>query len=381
LNVFRIIAGLIALYVMWRYVWPLPWHWAAKALLAVVLLFVALHHLVLRTFFGSLAAPEVPTMVLVVLGWAFGTFILLAMLLLARDLIGVVTYPFSRNLGRMVLSGPGLLYGLGIAAMLLSAAGVWQAMRVPAIKTIEISLERLPSEFDGFRVVQLTDLHASRLLRAPWTAAVVAKANALEPDLIVITGDVVDGTPQARAADVGPLKDLTAGEGVFGVPGNHEYYVDYVGWLAAFRQLDLRMLLNEHVVITRGGGRLVLAGITDATASAFGQARPDVAGALAGAPPGAPVILLSHRPTGAVRNAQAGVDLQLSGHTHGGQILGAHVLVQWFNEGFVSGLYRVGAMQLYLSKGTGLWSGFPVRLGRPSEITQIVLRSGAPMQR
>lgn len=373
---FHAIPGIIGLYVVWRFVWLLPLGATGKALLAAALLLVAEHRLVTRTFFGTMASPEVPFAVLVVLGWAFGALILLSVLLLAKDLVGLLSYLLSPRLGRTMLSAPGLIYGVGLAAATLAGVGVWEAVRVPAVKTIEIVVPRLPQEFDGFRIVQLTDLHASKLLQAPWMDAVVAKANALNPDLTVITGDLVDGTPEARAADVHPLTKLTARYGVFAIPGNHEYYADYVRWLAAFKQLGLRMLLNERVTITRDGRNLVLAGITDSTASAFGQPRPDVAAALDDVSTADPVILLSHRPTSAAANARAGVDLQLSGHTHGGQILGLHVLAQWANEGFVSGQYQVGDMRLYVSNGTGLWNGFPIRLGRPSEITQIVLRSG-----
>ena len=372
---FHVITGSIGLYVAWRFIWPLPWDSTSKVVLALGLLLVAEHHLVTRTFFGSMASPEVPSVVLIVLGWAFGVLILLAMLLLVKDLAGLLSYPFSRKLGQALLSAPGLRYGMGAAAVVLAGVGVWEAIRVPKVKTIEIALPRLPQEFDGFRVVQLTDLHASRLLQAPWMEAVVAKANALNPDLTVITGDLADGAPEAREADVQPLKNLTARYGVFAIPGNHEYYVDYVRWLSALDQLGLLMLLNEHVTITHDGRSLVLAGITDHTASAFNQSPPNVAAALDGTSKADPVILLSHRPIGAAANAAAGVDLQLSGHTHGGQILGAHVLAQRANEGFVSGQYQVDGMRLYVSNGTGLWNGFPIRLGRPSEITQIVLRS------
>jgi predicted MPP superfamily phosphohydrolase len=374
---FHVIPGIIGLYVIWRFVWPLPWSGMARALFAAALLLTAEHYLVFRAFFSAIASPELPFVVLAVLGWAFGTLILLAVLLLVKDLAGALCYPFSRKLGLALWSAAGLRYGMGIAAVVLASVGVWQAIRVPEVKTIEIILPRLPQEFDGFRIVQLTDLHASRLLQAPWMEAVVAKTNALAPDLTVITGDLADGTPEARAADVQPLGKLSARYGVYAIPGNHEYYVDYVRWMAAFNRLGLHMLLNRHVTITHKGRRLVLAGITDRTASVFSQAPPDVAAALDGASKADPVILLSHRPTGAAANARAGVDLQLSGHTHGGQILGLHVFAQWANEGFVSGLYQVGSMQLYVSNGTGLWNGFPIRLGRPSEITQIVLRSAA----
>ena len=372
---FHIITAFIALYVIWRFVRPLSVGRAGKIGLGVLLLLIAEHHLVTRTFFGSMASPEVPGQVLVVLGWAFASLILLALLLLIRDLVGIVVWALRGRTGRVLLGGSRLGIALGLISTGLSAVGVWQAIRVPDVKTMEIVLPRLPAELDGLRIVQLTDLHASRLLQAPWLQAVVDKTNALKPDLILITGDLVDGSPRARVDDVQPLKDLRARYGVFAIPGNHEYYVDYVHWLPAFEHLGLHMLLNEHVLITHNGRDLVLAGVTDKAAQPFKLPEPDIIKALKGAPAGDPVILLSHRPGGALVNAGQGVDLQLSGHTHGGQILGPHLIAKWANEGFVSGLYAVAGMQLYVSNGTGLWNGFPVRLGRPSEITEIVLRA------
>ena len=372
---FHLITAIIALYVIWRFVRPLSVGRAGKIGLGVLLLLIAEHHLVTRTFFGSMASPEVPGQVLVVLGWAFASLILLALLLLIRDLVGIVVWALRGRTGRVLLGGSRLGIALGLISTGLSAVGVWQAIRVPDVKTMEIVLPRLPAELDGLRIVQLTDLHASRLLQAPWLQAVVDKTNALKPDLILITGDLVDGSPRARVDDVQPLKDLRARYGVFAIPGNHEYYVDYVHWLPAFEHLGLHMLLNEHVLITHNGRDLVLAGVTDKAAQPFKLPEPDIIKALKGAPAGDPVILLSHRPGGALVNAGQGVDLQLSGHTHGGQILGPHLIAKWANEGFVSGLYAVAGMQLYVSNGTGLWNGFPVRLGRPSEITEIVLRA------
>ena len=372
---FHLITAIIALYVIWRFVRPLSVGRAGKIGLGVLLLLIAEHHLVTRTFFGSMASPEVPGQVLVVLGWAFASLILLALLLLIRDLVGIVVWALRGRTGRVLLGGSRLGIALGLISTGLSAVGVWQAIRVPDVKTMEIVLPRLPAELDGLRIVQLTDLHASRLLQAPWLQAVVNKTNALKPDLILITGDLVDGSPRARVDDVQPLKDLRARYGVFAIPGNHEYYVDYVHWLPAFEHLGLHMLLNEHVLITHNGRDLVLAGVTDKAAQPFKLPEPDIIKALKGAPAGDPVILRSHRPGGALLDAGQGVDLQLSGHTHGGQILGPHLIAKWANEGFVSGLYAVAGMQLYVSNGTGLWNGFPVRLGRPSEITEIVLRA------
>lgn len=361
------------LYAVLRFVWPLPVGPGVKIAAALILLLIAEYHMVTSRFFGSLASPELPQAVLIFLGWAFGAFLLLVMLLLVRDVAGVLLFVISRRVGTGLLAGglPPLI--IGAAAALLAAYGVWQAVKVPAVKTVELMLSGLPAAFDGYRVVQLTDLHASRLLPAPWVAAVVDKTNALEPDLIVITGDLQDGSPEARAPDVRPLRELKARDGVLAIPGNHEYYADYQRWMDALRALGLHMLENQHVRVAHRGAELAVAGITDRQAGAFGELRPDVDAALDGIPPGTTTILLSHRPVGARNNARAGIALQLSGHTHGGQILGPHLLTRWANEGFVSGLYQVGPMTLYVSNGTGLWNGLAIRLGRPSEITQFVL--------
>ena len=314
---------------------------------------------------------------LAALGWLFGTLILLAAFLFLKD-VGLIACLVLRkagcplNLPFSVSQWNGLF---GLFALLLSAIGVWQSVRVPDVRTVEIALARLPAELDGLRVVQLSDLHASRLLQAPWVRAVVEKTNALNPDLILITGDLIDGTPESRAADVLPLQDLWARQGVFAIPGNHEYYASNPQWLSAFGDLGMRMLLNEHVVINEKGRNLVVAGITDRAAERTAAPMPDLQAALDGTPKDTPIILMAHRPDSARANADAGVDLQLSGHTHGGQVLGLHYIAQYVNDGLVSGLCRIGDMQLYVSNGTGLWNGFPVRLGRPAEITQFVLRA------
>ena len=318
-----------------------------------------------------------PFAVLVVLGWLFGAYILLAVFLLFKDAAAIlflllrkagIGFSFSFSTVR----ASGIMLG---SALALSGFGVWQAVRVPDVRTVEIVLPRLPAELDGFRLVQLTDLHVSRLYQTPWVQAVVEKTNALNPDLILITGDLIDGTPQDRADDVSPLRDLKARLGVFAIPGNHEYYAEYRQWQSAFAGLGLRMLLNEHVLIAEKGQTLVFAGVTDRTAARIGAPMPDVHAALAGAPKDAVTVLMDHQPRNARTNAGTGVDLQLSGHTHGGQVLGLHLVTRYVNGGFVSGLYQIDRMQLYVSRGAGLWPGFPIRLGVPSEITEIVLRS------
>lgn len=375
---FHIFATIIGIYVALRLVPPLRWKTGFKWIAGIFIVLLSQYHFMVRMFFVTMASPELPTAVLVAAGWLFGSFFLLAIFFLAKDLFSFIPLlwrkirrrqkpPFSPNRINAVLL---------VAALVLSAIGVWQSVRVPDVRTVEISLDGLPAEMDGLRLVQLSDLHTSRLLTGERTRAVVDKTNALKPDLVVITGDLVDGTVDNRRNDVAPLRDLKAKYGVFSIPGNHEYYSNYQQWMEAFDDLGLHMLKNAHVVVIVNDTPLVIAGTTDRVAPNFSLPEPDIEAALQGVTDGAPVILLQHQPRGAEKNAEAGVNLQLSGHTHGGQIAGAHWLVQLMNEGFVSGLYDVGGMKLYVSNGTGLWNGFPIRLGRPAEITEIILRAG-----
>ena len=301
-------------------------------------------------------------------------FHLLTVFQIALELTSVVGYLFK---GSYPVPPLGLRYLIGLAAVSLSVLGVVQAVRVPPVKEVEVRLANLPPEFDGYRIIQLTDLHLSRLFPQRWSEQVVAKANAQKADLIVITGDLMDGTLEDRKNDVEPLGELSAKDGVFVITGNHEYYYGHEGWMSRYQELGMTRLSNSHAQISRGNSKIVLAGITDSTSQRFGLPEPDLQRALAGAPAGAPVILLDHKPGGAPAAAKAGVDLQLSGHTHGGMIKGMHWLVARFNNGFVSGFYDVDGMQLYVNNGTALWNGFALRIGVPSELTVITLRRGA----
>ena len=372
---FHLFTGLIALYVIWRLVWRMRWPRAAKWIVAALVLLASKHHLITSTFFGTMASPEVPYGVLLVLGWAFGALLIAASLVLIADLAALGARILKQHHTRRQLVSPAVRGGIGIVAMVLAAIGVAEAVRVPDVRTVEVEVAGLPAQLDGFRLLQLTDLHASRLAERPWIEAVVQKANAAQADMIVITGDLVDGTVSARKNDVAPLADLKAPLGVYAIPGNHEYYQQYSQWLSEFERLGLHVLKNEHTTITRGDASFILAGTTDAVAQRFNQTLPDIDAALAGVPPEAPIILMAHRPLGAEKHARAGVDLQLSGHTHGGQVLGMHWVTQIANDGYVSGMYDVDGMKLYVSNGTGLWPGFPVRLGKRSEITEFILRA------
>lgn len=375
---FQVVLLLLCAFAVWRWLWPMPWPRVVRLALAAVLLLAANYHGLVWLAFGSRFSPEMAKPWVMLGGWAFACFVMLVMLTAVGEVL----------LGLMRLARRGravpqrmqarMRMALGAAAVCLSALGMWQAVQVPEVRRVAVALRGLPAAMDGMRVVQLTDLHLSRLLDDAWAEQVVARVNALAPDLVLITGDLIDGTPAARATDVAPLAKLRARLGVWVIPGNHEYYFEVQPWLEKFRQLGMRVLLNEHTVFGEPGTELVLAGVADEAALRFGEAAPDIAIALQNVPPAAPVILMAHRPADTEVHAAQGVGLQLSGHTHGGMVYGLDWLVARFNGGFVSGRYEVGDMLLYVSNGTGLWNGFAQRLGVPSEITEFTLYPAQP---
>jgi predicted MPP superfamily phosphohydrolase len=284
--------------------------------------------------------------------------------------------------GGIVSAPDDIRYGLAALAAVAAAIGVHQAMRIPPLKDIEVGIYGLPRHFDGYTILQLTDLHISRLFPASWARTVVERSNELGVDLIAITGDLIDGTLDARRADIEPLRNLKATDGVYVISGNHEYIFGYDTWMAHFAALGLLSLENRHIVLDRNGGRLVFAGITDRASRNRGHPMRDLGAVLEGAPKGAPIVLLDHQPSDARHAAALGVALQLSGHTHGGLILGIDRLAARANAGYVSGRYDVDGMTLYVNNGTALWPGFALRLGRPSELTRITLReAGATWSR
>nr|WP_276592161.1 metallophosphoesterase [Sphingomonas sp. GC_Shp_4] len=346
----------------------------SKGGIAVLLLAASQFHFWSRLSSGSVFAPEFPRPIVMLANWAFGAMMLLALLQILIDLATLSTMLIHRD---TIGLPDGVRYAAAALAALLAAIGVAGAVRVPAVRDVEVAIPGLAPAFDGYRLLQLTDLHISRLFPARWARAVVDRADASDADLIVITGDFIDGSVAMRRADVAPLADLRAPDGVVAIPGNHEYFFDYAAWMRHLGGLGIRMLPNAHAVIKRGTDELVIAGVTDLSARSAGEAGPDLAAALDSAPPGAAIVLLDHQPRNAPAAAARGVGLQLSGHTHGGLIVGLDRLFRAPNGGFVSGRYAVGAMTLYVSNGTGLWPGFALRLGRPPEITRITLRRAA----
>ncbi|KIZ40265.1 MULTISPECIES: metallophosphoesterase [Rhodopseudomonas] len=368
---FHLIFSLPWLLVATRFIWPLQLPLSIKIVVAAVLLVGSQYHLWSRLSSGSVFAPEFPRAAVILFNWAFGAIAFLALLQIVLDgatLLAMLVH------GGSVSVPDEVRYAMAAVAAGLAAIGVHQAIRLPPVKDIEVGIAGLPPQFDGYTMLQLTDLHISRLFPASWTRAMVARANALGVNLIVITGDLIDGPIAARSADVAALADLRAADGVYMIPGNHEYFFDYPAWMDYFAAMGMRLLANDHAVIDRDGGELVLAGVTDLSAAHTRHPAPDLAAALLGAPKDAPIILLDHQPKNAPRAAARGVALQLSGHTHGGMILGLDRLAARANGGFISGRYAIDGMTLYVNNGTALWPGFALRLGRPSELTRIRLR-------
>ncbi len=253
--------------------------------------------------------------------------------------------------------------------------GYAEAMRVPRVKRLEVTIPRLGRGLDGLRVAVITDTHYGPIDRARWSAAVVDRVNDLDADVVCHVGDIADGTTDIRDNQAAPLASVQATSARVYVTGNHEYFSEAQGWLDYMERIGWDSLHNRHITVERDGDRLVVAGIDDATAAGSGVAGhgADLATALAGADPDLPVLLLAHQPKQVAHAARAGVDLQLSGHTHGGQIWPFNFLVR-LEQPVVHGLSRHGdRTQLYTSRGTGFW-GPPFRVFAPSEITLLTLR-------
>ena len=282
---------------------------------------------------------------------------------------------------------------VALLAGLATLLGFFNARRTAAVVRVDVPISGLPAAWHGFTVAQISDIHVGPTIGQRYVRRIVDRVNTLGADMVAITGDLVDGGVAELAAHIAPLADLRSRHGTFFVTGNHEYYSGVHAWIEELRRLGLTVLLNEHVVLAaadvdadtdacadtdalaRASLPLVLAGVTDFNAAYFDPAhRSDPARALAGAPPEAVRLLLAHQPRSAAAAADAGFDLQLSGHTHGGQFYPWNLFVR-LQQPFTAGLHRWGTLWVYTSRGTGYW-GPPKRFGSPSEITMLRLVAG-----
>lgn len=325
---------------------PAPWRAIGGALLLVLGPSLPASVFAARRLSRTAARPY---LLVAYLWFGLATYLLLAAAAAARQVAVALGAP---SLPAAALAGG--------AALAIAIYGLLHVARGPRVRHVEIPIRGLRAPY---LIAQLTDVHIGPLLGEAFAARVTRDVNALAPDLIAITGDFVDGRLGELRRHIEPFRALRARDGVFAVTGNHEYYWDPEAWLTHIRSLGIRVLRNEHVAVDDGA--LLLAGVDDATAG------EDVPRALAGRDPTRPVVLLAHHPRTIHRAAAAGVDLQLSGHTHGGQLLPLGWLARLF-EPHVAGLARFGASWLYVSEGTGYW-GPPMRVGTTQEITAIRL--------
>ena len=269
---------------------------------------------------------------------------------------------------------------LPLVAWTISAVGLWSGVKPPDVHEVEVVYADLPAELDGYRIAQLSDLHVSTAALGWRTRAVVARTNALGADLVCLTGDYVDGKPEKLQAELEPIRELKARDGVWAVTGNHEYLNQSAAWRDLYAAWGIRFLVNACVFPQAG---LALGGVNDRSArwrgtSVYG-ALPDVAQAFASATNGEFRVLLQHQPKWAEENVrEVGVDLQLSGHTHGGIAPVMRRIVEHHNGGFSHSAYRLGKSVLYVCPGCGQWPGFPMRFLVPSEIALITLRRTRP---
>ena len=368
---------ILAVFVFFTAIFPLKIHYLWKWAIFGILTAVSQKYLLLYLFGGRVFfAPSLPRWLMLFTAWLYAILITWFGLLLVSAIVRLAIRWYYRrkektlpeNWRTWVIRSHFFLLAL---AVISTSLGLWWGISLPEVRERTIFLKDLPANAEGMKIAFLTDLHIDSITEPEYIKEIVRRTNAVKPDLIVLAGDNMDGTVERCWSKVILLKELNAPLGVWGVPGNHEYYSGYAQWVYFLeREAGIKMLLNRSEKLPNG---VYLAGVTDVAAKRFHEELPDVKKAAGNMKPEDCGILLAHNPKLA-HEAKNMFDLQLSGHTHGGMILGMDLVVRQMNGGFVSGLYNVGDLQLYLSNGTAIWSGFPIRFGRPSEITLITLR-------
>ncbi|MEN9308754.1 MAG: hypothetical protein RL173_2686 [Fibrobacterota bacterium] len=351
-----------------------PGSWAARSVWTGTWLLFAT--LIAGMFLSRAAIPAFPAKAVVVTGFVWmGVLFLLFTASLAGDALGGLARLASLVSG-MDASGVVRCIRLALIALVPVAAfyGVWQALRPPAIHEVEVSVPGLAKEWDGARIAHLTDTHIGPILGRDWVEDLVRRVDSAKPDIVVHTGDLVDGSVGRLRSALEPLSRLRGREGTFFVTGNHEGYSGISSWCEQMRLWGWDVLTNESRILSRNGANLALVGITDAHEGAMhGGIAPDVARAVSGLADGAPRILLAHQPLQAFQAQGHGIALQLSGHTHGGQIWPFNFLVR-LQQPMVAGFATIGDVRVFTSRGAGFW-GPPLRLGAPAEVPILVLRS------
>jgi len=376
-------------YVCWRFVTHsrLPSFWRRSVWLVAMALFLLNPvGFISGLLFGRSSFPEVLSWISYI---GLGFMSLAAALMLIWDMVRLAAFFATRlrkafHPPRFVRETPvesvnrrefllqSVNIGLIGAAALMGGYGFYEARRRARIVRVDVPVRGLPPALAGFHIAQITDIHVGPTIKHDYLEAIVEGTNSLRADVVAVTGDLADGTVEHLGYHVAPLRNLSARSGVFFVTGNHEYYSGALEWMREVGRLGLTILTNEHRLIRHGGSRLLLAGVPDYSASRMLRAHlSDPMAAIKGAPEADVKVLLAHQPISIFAAAKAGYDLQISGHTHGGQYFPGNLLVALVQP-FVAGLHLYKKTWIYVSRGTGYW-GPPLRLGSPSEITSIRL--------
>jgi predicted MPP superfamily phosphohydrolase len=342
----------------------LPEPWRSRSLAGLVVLGASL---VLQPFGERLLRPPASRIIAWPASLWMGFLFLSLLLLGVSDLLLWLAGPAA------VAASDALALAVVALTLVAALAGLRGAFTPPRLGRVELVLERWPEALDGFRIAQISDLHIGPILGRRFARSLVERVNALEPDLVAVTGDLVDGSVGKLADEVAPLADLRGRHGVFFVTGNHDHYSNADAWARRVSDLGMRVLRNERMAIAADGGVFDLVGVDDHRGSVLGGGGEDLDTALRGRDPQRPAVLLAHDPSTFKRASGLGIDLQLSGHTHGGQIWPFVYLVRLAIP-TVAGHYRSRGAQLFVSRGAGFW-GPPMRLFAPAEINEIALRN------
>ncbi|HWP82365.1 MAG TPA: metallophosphoesterase [Bacteroidota bacterium] len=370
-------------FINWRLIntmgWPILWKNVARILLALMFVVPLSSMFMLRYIEG--VSHKLAWITYVTLGFLSFVFTLL----IIRDLTVILGITAKWLASLFSSEGSNVVdtsrrdfliqtSNLGIlgAAGILTAYGVYQARRKPGIVNLTIPIKNLPADFEGFRIVQITDIHAGLTVKRDWTEIVAQQVSELKPDLIAFTGDLADGSVPHLREHVEPFAFLNAPYGKFFVTGNHEYYSDVLPWVEEIGRMGYKVLNNEHAIVERNGSSLVLAGVTDYSGGDFlPEHKSDPRKAVDGAPADTVKILLAHQPRSLHAAEPLGFDFIITGHTHGGQFFPWNWLAA-IGQPYIKGLHRHNGTWVYVSMGTGYW-GPPVRLGTRSEITLFTL--------